>query len=96
MKNHIFTIILLILAVVSFTFRFFVSECWQNYCDIAAFVLPTLAAVVEIVLSERNGKKMKEELKKRAVWQSLPQEEYDKLKAEGKIDDNVYYATYEE
>lgn len=64
MKNHIFTIILLILAGVAFALRFFVSEDWLNYCDVAAFALPTLAAVVEIIVSERNGKETEKQIKK--------------------------------
>ena len=64
MKNHIFTIILLILAGVVFALRFFVSEDWLNYCDVAAFALPTLAAVVEIIVSERSGKETEKQIKK--------------------------------
>lgn len=64
MKNHILTIILLILAGVAFALPFFVSEGWQNYCDIAAFALPTLAAVVEIIVSERSGKETEKQIKK--------------------------------
>lgn len=64
MKNHIFTIILLILAGVAFALRFFVSEDWLSYCDVAAFALPTLAAVVEIIVSERSGKETEKQIKK--------------------------------
>ena len=64
MKNHIFTIIILILAGVAFALRFFVSEDWLNYCDVAAFALPTLAAVVEIIVSERSGKETEKQIKK--------------------------------
>lgn len=64
MKNHILTIILLNLAVVAFALRFFVSACWQNCCDIAAFALPTLAAVVELIVSERFGKKTEMQINK--------------------------------
>ena len=64
MKNHILTIILLILAGVAFALRFFVSEDWLNYCDVAAFALPTLAAVVEIIVSERSGKETEKQIKK--------------------------------
>lgn len=64
MKNHIFTIILLILAGVAFALRFFVSEGWLNYCDVEAFALPTLAAVVEIIVSERSGKETEKQIKK--------------------------------
>ena len=64
MKNHIFTIILLILAGVAFALRFFVSEDWLNYCDVAAFALPTLAAVVEIIVSERSGKETEKQINK--------------------------------
>jgi hypothetical protein len=49
-----------------------------------------------IILSIFNRKKTDEELKKRAVWKALSQEEYDQLVAEGKVDPETYYATYEE
>ena len=96
MKNHIFTIILLILAGVAFALRFFVSEDWLNYCDVAAFAFPTLAAIVEIIVSERSGKRIDEEIKKRPVWETLKRAEYDRRAAEGKIDENTFYATIEE
>lgn len=63
MKNHLFTIILLAVAAVAFTLRFFVREDCQTYCDIAAFALPTIAAIVEIVLAEKSGKHMEKEVK---------------------------------
>ena len=52
MRNHIIPIILLLIAVIAFILRFFVTEEWQEYCDIAAFVLPTIAALIEIMVSE--------------------------------------------
>ena len=44
--------------------RFFIEEEWQNYCDIAAFVLSTVAALVEIGISERSGKVIDEKIQK--------------------------------
>ena len=64
MRNHIITFILLFIAAIAFTLRYFVAESWQNFCDIAAFVLPTCAALVEIVVSEKNGKATEEKIKK--------------------------------
>lgn len=64
MRNHIITILLLFIAVIAFTMRFYMAEKWQNYCDIAAFVLPTIAALVEIVVSEKNGRATEEKIKK--------------------------------
>lgn len=64
MKNHLFTIILLVVAAVAFALRFFVSDDCQIYCDIAAFALPTIAAIVEIVVSERSGKETEKQIKK--------------------------------
>lgn len=64
MRNHIITIILLLIAVMSFLMRFFVDVEWQNYCDIASFVLPTFAALVEIVISEKNNRVTEEKIKK--------------------------------
>ncbi len=58
------TVILLLLAVVTFIMRFFVRECVQDYCDILAFLLPTIASLVEIYFSEKNGKATEEKLKK--------------------------------
>ena len=96
MKNHITTIILLVVAAVAFVLRFYVQEHVQVYCDVVAFAFPTLAAIVEIYVSERSGKRIDEEIKKRPVWETLTQEEYDRRKAEGKIDENTFYATIEE
>jgi len=63
MKNHLFTIILLAVAAVAFALRFFVNANSQIYCDIAAFALPTIAAIVEIVLAEKSGKQMNKQIK---------------------------------
>ena len=62
MRNHIITIILLLFAVIAFAMRSFVAEEWQNYCDIAAFVLPTCAAVVEMILTEKSAKATEEKI----------------------------------
>ena len=94
MKNHIVTIILLLLAVAFFVLRFLWDGSLQIYCDIAAFALPTLAAVVEIVVSERSSQRMEEELKKRAIWKVLTPEEYDKLQ-DDELDENTFYAKVE-
>lgn len=55
MRNHIMTITLLFIAVIVFALRFFVAENHQDYCDIVAFALPMLAALMEIYLSEKNN-----------------------------------------
>ena len=47
-----------------FGMRFFVKDERQNYFDIAAFVLSTMAALVEIVISERIGKTTDEKVQK--------------------------------
>ena len=49
------TITLLFIAVIVFALRFFVAENHQDYCDIVAFALPMLAALMEIYLSEKNN-----------------------------------------
>lgn len=64
MRNHIITIILLLIAAIAFTLRYFVADKWQDYCDVAAFVLPTIAALVEIVVSEKSSKATEEKIKK--------------------------------
>ncbi len=63
-KRHLITFILLLLAVVAFTLRFFIEKECQNFCDIIAFVFPTFAAVIEIFLSEKNGKVAEVKIKK--------------------------------
>lgn len=64
MRNHIITIILLFIAVIAFILRFLIDEEKQNYFDIAAFVLSTCAALVEIVVSEKNSKVTEEKIKR--------------------------------
>lgn len=63
MKNHLVTIILLVIAAIMFALRFFVSDDCQTYCDVAAFALPTIAAIVEIVLAEKSGNQTKKQIK---------------------------------
>ena len=64
MKNHIATIILLLLALVAFSLNFCLTGNMQICCEIAAFVLPTIAALVEIMVSEKKGKATEEKIKK--------------------------------
>ena len=63
MKHHILTFIFLILATIAFALRFHVSDYWQNYCDILSYVFPTIATVIEIVMSERSSKKTEKQIK---------------------------------
>lgn len=95
MKQHLITIFLLLVATFAFVLRYFVNEHVQEWCDVQAFALPTLAAVVEMILSERSGRKIEEELKKRPPFEYLSEEEYERRKAEGTIDENTLYATGE-
>ncbi len=64
MKNHLATIILLLLAAVAFVLQFFVKDCLRVYCDIVAFAFPSIAAIVEIVAAERASKETKQQIKK--------------------------------
>jgi hypothetical protein len=96
MKNHILTIVLLLIAATAFTLRYFANDTIQGVCDILAFALPTLAAVVEVLVSEKSGKKIETEINKRAKWETISQEEYERRKAEGTLDETTYYATTEE
>ena len=96
MKNHILTIMLLLVAGTAFTLRFFTDSTTQNICDILAFALPTLAAIVEILVSEKSSKRIESEIKQRAKWETLSQEEYERRKKEGTLDESTYYATIEE
>ena len=95
MKNHIITIILLLLAAISFASRFFVKDSYQELFDILAFALPTFAAIVEIIVAEKGNKKFTDELKKRPPFEYLSEEEYERRKAEGTIDKDTIYATGE-
>ena len=63
MKRHLFTIILLLLAAIAFVVRFCVEDKWQICCDVLAFTLPTLAALVEIFLAEKSEKRTATEIK---------------------------------
>lgn len=63
MRNHIMTITLLFIAVIVFALRFFVAENHQDYCDIVAFALPMLAALMEIYLSEKNNSEAEKRIK---------------------------------
>ena len=96
MKNHLVTIILLILAALAFGLSFFVGDNKVVVCDIAAFALPTLAAIVEILISEKSGKKFQEEINKRPIWKSMTQKEYEELKEQGKIEKDTFYATFDD
>ncbi|MBQ8115941.1 MAG: hypothetical protein IJ145_07455, partial [Prevotella sp.] len=89
MKNHILTIMLLLVAGTAFTLRFFTDSTTQNICDILAFALPTLAAIVEIIVAERGNKRFEKELKKRPPFELLSEEEYERRKEEGTIDENT-------
>jgi len=95
MKNHILTIILLLMAGVSFAIRYFTDNTAQNVCNILAFALPTLAAIVEIIIAEKGNKMFADELKKRPPFEYLSAEEYERRKAEGTIDEDTIYATGE-
>lgn len=64
MKNHIITIILLVVAVIAFVMHFLVKENVRVYFDVATFVFPTFAALVEIVVSEKKGKVTEAKIKK--------------------------------
>ena len=63
MKRHLLTIILLLLAAIAFVMRFSVVVKWQVCCDLIAFALPTLAALVEIFISEKSGREIESEIK---------------------------------
>lgn len=96
MKTHIVTIFLLVLATLAFVLRFYVGDGYMVVCDVIAFALPTLAAIVEIVLSEKSGKRIQEEINKRAIMRSMTQKEYDELKEQGKIEKDTLYVTFDD
>lgn len=85
----------MVIAAIAFTYRFFAEETIQSYCDILAFALPTLVAIVEIIVAEKGNKKFSVELKKRPPFEYLSEEEYERRKDEGTIDKDTIYATGE-
>ena len=80
MKNHLLTIALLLIAGAAFTFRFFTDNTAQRVCDILAFALPTMAAIVEIFLAEKGNNKFVDELKKRPIFEYLDKKSVDDRK----------------
>lgn len=64
MKKHIITIVLLILAAIAFVLSLYFEQEKRFYCDVVAFLFPTIAALVEIILAEKSGKVMEKEIKK--------------------------------
>ena len=62
MRKHVVTIFLLLVAAVAFVSRSLVADKWQDYCDIAAFALPTLAAFVEMFLAEKASKETEKQI----------------------------------
>lgn len=63
MRCHFIPILFLLLAAMAFALRFFVAYNYQNYCDIVAFALPMLAALMEIYLSEKSNKEAEMRIK---------------------------------
>ena len=92
MKSHIVTIILLLLAVLAFVMRFVVANQYIGCCDILAFAFPTIAAIMEIFISERGSKIIEHKLMERPIWKSMTKEEYNRLKELGALDEKTYYA----
>lgn len=56
MKKHIVTFFLLLFSTIAFILSFYVKDIFQKYCDIVAFVFPTIATVIEVVLSLKTDK----------------------------------------
>lgn len=92
MKSHIVTIILLLLAVLAFVMRFIVASQFIVCCDILAFSFPTIAAIIEIFISDRGDKIIEHKLLERPIWKSMTKEEYNRLKEQGVLDEKTYYA----
>lgn len=83
------------MAACAFTLKYYSEGTIQSICDILAFALPTLAAIVEIYVAEKRSRKMAEELKKRPPFECLTEEEYERRREAGTIDENTIYATTE-
>ena len=54
-----------------------------------------LAAIVGIYVAEKENRIMAEKLKKRPPFECLSEEELERRKEEGTIDENTIYATVE-
>lgn len=85
----------MVILACAFTFRYYSEGTMQSVYDVLAFALPTLAAIAEIYVAEKGNRKMAEELKKRPSFECLTEEELERRRKEGSIDENTIYATVE-
>ena len=63
-KRHAFSFIPLFLAIMAFVLQFLMGDKFQIYCESVAFFLSTLAAVIEIILSENSARTTDRKIKK--------------------------------
>ena len=77
MKKHIYTVVLLLLGVISFLLSFLLIEGFQFFCTIGTFVFPTLAAILEACFAIKSDKenlvrdKMLESHEDSLTWKEL-------------------------
>ena len=59
MNRHIVTIVLLSISLVLYLSSSFVGERYQKFFEIGSYILPIIAALWEIIIAVRSGKKRK-------------------------------------
>ena len=96
MKKHILSIILVAIAAIAFVLGFIVCDELKVACNILVFVASTTATTIEIVLADKSSRQYEKELKKRPIWETMTQEEYNERKEKGLLDEEKIYATYKE
>lgn len=57
MNRHIVTIVLLSISLVLYLSSSFVGERYQKFFEIGSYILPIIAALWEIIIAVRSGKK---------------------------------------
>lgn len=60
MKKHLITLILLLLGAFAFSIGYYCAEKHHAYWDMAAFVFPTFAALLEVFFAMKSDKELAE------------------------------------
>lgn len=82
------TIILLLGTLVSFIL-YLVSK--NSVYSIISTLLPTIAAILELIRNNKDSKKIEKEFSVRPPTLFLSQSEYDELNRNGELDSNTLY-----
>lgn len=96
MKKHVLSIILVSISTLAFVLSFIVCDEWRKVCNIIVFVATTTATTIEIILAEKSSRQYEEELKKRPVWETMTQDEYNEREKRGSLEAERFYATFED